>query len=90
MKRNNARLKYRTEFTSEFHYDYKDPVTLYRFIGEGGKITPSRINKLSNNHQRKVAAAVKVARNLSLLPSGGYAYDEFHRPDQISPVPFDY
>jgi ribosomal protein S18 len=26
--------------------DYKDPVSLYKYIADGGKIVPSRISKL--------------------------------------------
>ena len=41
------RSKFRPDYPAEFVFDYKDPVTLYRFIMEGGKIVPSRISKLS-------------------------------------------
>ncbi len=81
------RSKYRPEFPSDFHFDYKDPVTLYRFIMEGGKIIPSRISKLSNTQQRHAAGAVKKARSLALLPTGSDAYDRFERPELISPKP---
>lgn len=86
MKR-TTRAKYRSEFPGDFHFDYKDPTTLYRFIGEGGKITPARISKLSLAQQKKVAAAVKKARNLALLPLGAEPYDFFERPEAISPKP---
>lgn len=91
MKKNNsARLKYRTEYPANFKFDYKDPATLYRFIGEAGKIVPSRISKLSMRQQRGVTAAIKRARNLSLLPVGGQSYDDFRRPTIVSPAPFDF
>ncbi|MFK8139015.1 MAG: 30S ribosomal protein S18 [Bdellovibrionales bacterium] len=89
MNNNVSRQKYRNEFTNEFKFDFKDPSTLYRFVGEAGKIVPARISKLSLRQQRKVAAAVKVARNLSLLPVGSEAYDNFYRPQVISPKPFE-
>jgi small subunit ribosomal protein S18 len=85
----NSRSKYRQEFTGDHLFDYKDPVSLARFISDGGKITPARIAKLSLSQQKQVAAAVKKSRNLALLPTGMTAYDTFHRSDSISPVPFE-
>jgi len=84
-----ARNKYRSEYTGDHHFDYKDPITLTRFIGDGGKLVPSRISKLSISQQKQVASAVKKARNLALLPSGTHAYDTFSRAESLSPVPFE-
>lgn len=84
----NYRSKYRPEFPGEFHFDYKDPVTLGRFLMDGGKIVPSRISKLSQSQQRRAALAVKQARSMALLPMGTSAYDNFERPEAISPKPF--
>lgn len=84
----SIRSKYRPEFPGEYVFDYKDPQTLSRFISEGGKITPARISKLSLAQQKSVAAAVKKARNLAMLPLGTEAYDFFERPEPISPKPF--
>ena len=86
--RKNIRSKYRPEFPGDYHFDYKDPQTLGRFVSEGGKITPARISKLSLAQQKRVAAAVKKARNLGMLPMGAEAYDFFERPEPISPKPF--
>jgi small subunit ribosomal protein S18 len=47
--------------------DYKDVKLLQRFISERGKILPSRITSVSHKKQRILAAAIKRARNLSLL-----------------------
>lgn len=82
------RNKYRTDLKGDHFFDYKDPGSLSRYISEGGKITPARISKLSLNQQKKLAAAVKKARNLSLLPMGAPAYDESGIPEMISPKPF--
>lgn len=91
MLQRTIRSKYRPEYPGDFEFEYKDPNTLARFIMEGGKIIPSRISKMSLTQQRKVAAAVKKARNLALLPTGNEAYDRFSRsPDLVSPVPFDW
>lgn len=84
----NFRSKYRPEFPGDYHFDYKDAQTLFRFVSEGGKITPARISKLSLAQQKKVAEAVKKARNLAMLPLGNQAYDFFERPETISPKPF--
>ena len=58
----NVRSKYRTEYSGDHNFDYKDPASLTRFIGDAGKITPARISKLSIAQQKQVAAAVKKAR----------------------------
>ena len=87
MKR-NVRSKYRPEFSGDHFFDYKDALSLGRFVSEGGKITPARISKLSLAQQRAVAAAVKKARSLGLLPQGNEAYDFADRPEAISAKPF--
>jgi small subunit ribosomal protein S18 len=84
----NYRSKFRPDYPADFEFDYKDPVTLGRFIMEGGKIVPSRISKLSAAQQKKAAAAVRKARSLALLPNGTGAYDAFERPETISAKPF--
>ena len=48
--------------------DYKDINTLKKFISERGKIRARRVTGLSVQDQRKVAIAVKNARELALLP----------------------
>lgn len=84
----NYRSKFRPDYPADFIFDYKDPVTLGRFIMESGKIVPSRISKLSSAQQKKAAAAVRKARSLALLPNGTGAYDTFERPEVISAKPF--
>lgn len=84
-----TRSKYRQEFSGDHLFDYKDPSSLTRFISDGGKITPSRISKLSVAQQKKVAGAVKKARSLALLPNGMPAFDTFNRAEAINPVPFE-
>ena len=82
------RSKFRPEYPVDFVFDYKDPVTLSRFVMEGGKIVPARISKLSLTQQRKVSAAVKRARSLALLPYGAVANDNLGRVEPVSPKPF--
>ncbi|GJM09779.1 MAG: 30S ribosomal protein S18 [Lysobacteraceae bacterium] len=48
--------------------DYKDLNTLKAYIGETGKIVPSRLTGTSARYQRQLATAVKRARYLALLP----------------------
>lgn len=48
--------------------DYKDVYALKKFLTETGKIVPSRITGTSAKHQRQLAAAVKLARQMALLP----------------------
>lgn len=85
----SSRVKYRQEFSGDHQFDYKDPLSLARFVSDGGKITPARISKLSISQQKRVSAAVKKSRSIGLLPSGTDAYDTFNRVEPISPVPFE-
>ncbi len=47
--------------------DYKDTSKLKRFLSEAGKILPRRITGTCALHQRKLASAVKKAREASLI-----------------------
>ena len=53
------------------YIDYKDPDFLMRFLNEQGKILPKRITGNSLKFQRRLAVAVKRARQLALLPFVG-------------------
>jgi small subunit ribosomal protein S18 len=48
--------------------NYKDVDMLRQFITDRGKIRPRRQTGLCAKHQRRVAAAVKRARHIALLP----------------------
>jgi small subunit ribosomal protein S18 len=48
--------------------DYRDADTLRRFITERGKILPRRVTGTCARHQRALAAAIKQARSIALLP----------------------
>lgn len=69
MARQFRRKKY-CRFTAEGikEIDYKDLDLLQDFITETGKIVPSRITGTSAKYQRQLAAAIKRARFLALLP----------------------
>ena len=63
------RKKY-CRFTAEgaTEVDYKDLNTLRQYIGETGKIVPSRITGTKARWQRELTQAIGRARFLSLLP----------------------
>lgn len=48
--------------------DYKDTNTLRQFISDRHKIRSRRVTGLTPKQQREVAAAVKNAREMALLP----------------------
>ena len=56
--------------------DYKKTDLLRRYITEDGKIRPRRQTGACARHQRVVAAAIKQARQVALLPFVGRAFDE--------------
>jgi small subunit ribosomal protein S18 len=48
--------------------DYKDTALLRKFISDRGKIRARRVTGVSVQEQRKIARAVKNAREMALLP----------------------
>ena len=50
------------------YIDYKDLKMLQAFVPERGKIMPRRISGTCALHQRKLAEAIKRARNIAFLP----------------------
>ena len=69
MARQFRRRKY-CRFTADgvSEIDYKDTNLLKEYVGESGKIVPSRITGTKARYQRQLATAVKRARFLALLP----------------------
>jgi len=65
-----SRRKKFCRFTAEgtVEIDYKDLNTLRQYIGETGKIVPSRITGTKAKYQRQLGVAIQRARFLSLLP----------------------
>src|SRR5580698_7633529 len=51
--------------------NYKDVRLLSGFVAESGKIVPRRLTGVCTPHQRRLADAIKQARNIALLPFGG-------------------
>ena len=52
---------------SDKDIDYKNLELVNKFISERGKIMASRITGISLKNQRKLARAIKRARNLALM-----------------------
>ncbi len=48
--------------------DYKDTKKLSKYITERGKILPRRVTGTCSKHQRKLTSAIKIARQVALLP----------------------
>ena len=63
------------------YVDYKDIEFLKKFINEQGKMLPRRLSGNSLKYQRKVADAVKKARQMALLP---YVTDLMERNNKVS------
>ncbi|EIT89022.1 30S ribosomal protein S18 [Parascardovia denticolens IPLA 20019] len=59
--------------------DYKDVALLRKFISDRGKIRSRRITGVSVQEQRKIARAIKNAREMALLP-----YSTTGRPSRNS------
>lgn len=74
---------------SSLIFDYKEPVTLIRYLSEGGKILPSRISGLSHKRQKELKRNIKKAQNLALLPLGTQAFNNNRFVKPISSAPFD-
>lgn len=54
------------------YIDFKDVAMLKHYVTERGKIIPRRITGASAKHQRMLTRAIKLARQIALLP---YAAD---------------
>ena len=50
------------------YVDFKDVALLRKFMSDRAKIRSSRVTGTCVQHQRKVARAIKNARELALLP----------------------
>ncbi len=70
MARQQFRRRKFCRFTAEgiTEIDYKDLNMLKQYVGESGKIVPSRITGTKAKYQRQLSTAIKRARFLALLP----------------------
>jgi small subunit ribosomal protein S18 len=62
----------------ELAIDYKKVDLLKRYVMDDGKIRPRRQTGTCAKHQREVAAAIKRARHVALLPYTGKFWEEGH------------
>lgn len=51
--------------------DFKNLPLLHKFLNERGKILPRRLSGVNAKDQRQLVSAIKKARFLGLLPTGG-------------------
>ena len=51
--------------------DYKNVTLIQRFLNDRGKIVPRRISGVTAKQQRDLTSAIKTARYLALLTTGG-------------------
>jgi len=68
MRRGFSRKKFNRLGEEGQEIDYKNLDLLRQYITETGKIVPSRITGATASQQRQLAAEVKRARYLALLP----------------------
>jgi small subunit ribosomal protein S18 len=68
MRRGFSRKKFNRLGEDGQEIDYKNLDLLKQYITETGKIVPSRITGATASQQRQLAAEVKRARFLALLP----------------------
>lgn len=50
------------------YLSYRDTETLKHFVNKQGQIIPAIFNKLTHKFQKKVANAIKRARQMALMP----------------------
>ncbi|MFI5522467.1 30S ribosomal protein S18 [Streptomyces platensis] len=50
------------------YVDYKDTDLLRKFLSDRGKIRSRRITRVTSQQQRRLARAIKNAREMALLP----------------------
>ena len=68
MRRGFSRKKFNRLGEEGQEIDYKNLDLLKQYITDTGKIVPSRITGATASQQRQLAAEVKRARYLALLP----------------------
>lgn len=63
----NNKKTLRTKGGKRVHVDYKEPVTLTKYLTERGKIVPRRVSGVDSRTQKRISQAVKRARQIALL-----------------------
>ena len=57
-----------TENKQDIKFDYKDAKSLQRYVNQFGQIESRRRTGMTNKQQHLLAAAIKRARHLALMP----------------------
>ncbi|MER5714493.1 30S ribosomal protein S18 [Streptomyces sp. NPDC002132] len=52
------------------YIDYKDTDLLRKFLSDRGKIRSRRVTRVTAQQQRRLSRAIKIAREMALLPYG--------------------
>lgn len=66
-QRNTAKFK----LSESQDINYKDFGLLQKYLNNRGKIIPKRVSGVSAKEQRELAQAIKIARYMALLTTGG-------------------
>ena len=66
-QKNTARF----QLPKDADLSYKNFTLLQKYLNERGKIIPRRISGITAKEQRQLVVAIKRARHLALLTSGG-------------------
>ena len=67
-KRSSLRKVCRLTVDRVVYIDYKDVSMLKHYVTERGKIIPRRITGATAKHQRMLTRAIKLARQIAMLP----------------------
>lgn len=65
------RISARFQMPKGSDIDYKNISLLQKYVNDRGKIVPRRVSGITASEQRQLSRAVKRARFLALLPTGG-------------------
>ncbi len=68
---NRPKLSAKYQLPKDAVIDYKNLPLIQRYINDRGKLVPRRISGLTAKEQRQISIAVKRARFMSLLTTGG-------------------
>ena len=72
-RRSDSRQKNTARFQlpKDADIDYKNFTLLQKYLNDRGKIIPRRISGITAKEQRQLVVAIKRARHLALLTTGG-------------------
>lgn len=72
-KKSSVRAKNLAKYniSNEGDVDYKNLTLLQKFLNSRGKMVPRRVSGVTAKVQRRLAVAIKRARFLALLTTGG-------------------